>query len=177
MGDVQVTPDEKVYYQKIAKVYVVTEGEYSSYHIVGVFSSQEKAEKFLEFQRHSDYDEWEIEEYEIDIFEPQVKKGLRFYHVVMDQDGNSRVELQNWPEHDSEYQGERNWLMDERDRPLETFGRRNTGRALLRVYTFAKDEQHAVKIANEKRAQKIVSNEWTYSDGDIGKHWPGGEVT
>jgi hypothetical protein len=34
------------------------------------------------------------------------------------------------------------------------------GEAMLLVDTFAKDEQHAVKIANEKRVQLIAAGEW-----------------
>ena len=47
------------------KVYVVTVGEYSDYHIQGVFTSRKKADKFVGiFNRCHDYDEARTEEYD-----------------------------------------------------------------------------------------------------------------
>ena len=52
------------------KVYVVTQGTYSDYGLVGIFSTKEKAMEFLEKQGRWDYDlnssENDIEEYELD---------------------------------------------------------------------------------------------------------------
>ena len=69
------------------KVYVVTAGEYSDYHIVAVFSTKENALKFAEEHRNVieglAYFEDEIEEYEVDV--PRVA---------------SFVEVRYNPEHD-----------------------------------------------------------------------------
>jgi hypothetical protein len=51
----------------MAKVFVVTSGQYEDYRIVGVFSTEEKAEEFIQTQDDNDYD---IEEYGIDELEP-----------------------------------------------------------------------------------------------------------
>lgn len=54
------------------KVYVLTQGEYSDYHIIGVYSTKEKAQKLRDAMRTSGtfYDEPQIEEYELDILNP-----------------------------------------------------------------------------------------------------------
>ena len=43
------------------KVYVVTSGEYSDYHIVGIFDSREKAEEYINHSTYSDLND--VEEY------------------------------------------------------------------------------------------------------------------
>lgn len=49
------------------KVYVVTDGVYSDRHIVGVFDSKYKAEKYVEHNRNSKYyDQHDIEEYDLE---------------------------------------------------------------------------------------------------------------
>ena len=48
------------------KVYIVTEGEYSDYHIEEVFSTREKAESYIALHNTSSYGYYQIEEYEID---------------------------------------------------------------------------------------------------------------
>ena len=74
------------------KVWIVTEGNYSDYHIVRVFSSKEKAEEFLPALRphHSPYceDAWTLEEFEIDA---PVKTFVQFvYRRILDlKSGNS----------------------------------------------------------------------------------------
>lgn len=51
----------------MSKVYIVTEGEYSDYHIEEVFSTRKKAEEFIEkYKEVEEYWYGEIEEYEID---------------------------------------------------------------------------------------------------------------
>ena len=44
-------------------VYVVTEGEYSDYHIVAVFSDRESAQALVDVKDPNDYDKRQIEEY------------------------------------------------------------------------------------------------------------------
>lgn len=59
------------------KIYVITVGDYSDYHICAVALSKEKAEDLRE--RYSDkWNEAQIEEYDTDDY--YIEKG-RFYHV------------------------------------------------------------------------------------------------
>jgi hypothetical protein len=48
------------------KVYVVTEGEYSAYHIEQIFSTRKNAELYVQTRPKDDYDHYYIEEYELD---------------------------------------------------------------------------------------------------------------
>lgn len=49
------------------KVYVITEGEYSSYHIEYVTMDKKKAEDFVEFKNERcKWDSWEVNEFELD---------------------------------------------------------------------------------------------------------------
>ena len=52
------------------KVYVIKAGQYSSYHIVGIYSTQQKAQEYLDiaqkFQSHYDSELNDIEEWELD---------------------------------------------------------------------------------------------------------------
>lgn len=65
------------------KIYVVTSGEYSSYGIEAVFSTHEKAEKFIALKHdesiYSWNEEYYIEEYDVDSYEIISKEPL-YYH-------------------------------------------------------------------------------------------------
>ena len=113
-------------------IYVVTEGQYSSYRIVGFFSTKDKADAFKgKFDTR-------VEEYELDNLEPGLY--LSSYAVWMKRDGTcARVE-------------ERGLVTPDAYRLLPG--------PYLFVQCFAKDEQHAVKIANEKRTQMIALGQW-----------------
>jgi len=68
------------------KVYIVTEGVYSDYHIEAVFSSKAEAEEYIDKLKELDYcySEPQIEEWFIDV--PKSKWVLTF--VRMSKDGN-----------------------------------------------------------------------------------------
>jgi hypothetical protein len=121
------------------KVYVITEGEYSGYGIVTVFSTEELANKFVEM-----YPDTRIEEYILDYYEQRVRDGKKPYNVWMFRDGTTQ--------HCNETMNE--------PRGIEFHKVGLNGNIVVDVTVFAKDEQHAVKIVNEKRAQLIASGEW-----------------
>lgn len=56
------------------KVYVLTQGEYSDYHIVGIYSTKEKAQELCDAMRNSGtyWDEPHIEDYELDVLNPSM---------------------------------------------------------------------------------------------------------
>ena len=56
------------------KVYVVTAGDYSDYHIAGIFDSREKAEEYINYSTYSDLND--IEEYNLN--EPPDKREKIF---------------------------------------------------------------------------------------------------
>jgi len=76
--------------------------------------------------------------------------GLKYYGVYMDYDGDcetQEVEIETLREYN---------ITKDTSRMFSTI----YGKRMLYVGTWAKDEQHAAKIANEKRAQLITSGEW-----------------
>ncbi|MDD3238259.1 MAG: hypothetical protein PHV37_09210 [Candidatus Gastranaerophilales bacterium] len=63
----------------MSKVYIVTEGDYSDYHIEKVFSKKEDAELYVQLNK-SDYYSMEVEEYEIDNVKlPDEKDVIHYY--------------------------------------------------------------------------------------------------
>ena len=121
------------------KIFLVTDGEYSDYHVKGAFSTKEKAEEAIIL-----YSAGNIEEREIDEFPPH-PKGMLPYCVQMDIDGNSLVKRKN--SQGFEFYEKDKW------RPYGN-------NVDVCFYMWAKDEQHAVKIANERRTELIATNEW-----------------
>ena len=66
------------------KVYLVTEGEYSDYHICGAFSSEALAQEFMDdMKKDEKWSEYQIEPYELDI-----PANVAFpYYVWMNRNG------------------------------------------------------------------------------------------
>ena len=112
------------------RVYVVTQGEYSAYHIVGVTLDRAKAERWMELYNAEkgeyDYDA-QIEEYETDefgtdgLFQWEVGQGWTIGGCELDTMGGDYGE---WYDNDENY--------------------------CLKV--MAKDKDHALKVAYDKIA-------------------------
>ena len=121
-------------------VYVVTAGDHSDYHIEGVFSSKENAEAFIA----SPVGRGEVEEWSIDLGMDAVEEHLRPIFIAMDRNGN--LILSHSPSFLTGYEWSR--------KPPELVG------DVMKLTVLARDRQHAVKIANEKRVQLIAMNQW-----------------
>jgi len=128
-------------------IYVVTDGDYSDYHICGIFSDPEKAEEAKNLYS-GNRDEARIEEYTLD-FIPCYPQGLLYWCVEMDRDGNSTCNRRSVGNYniESECPDGFDWQPcgDEKH---------------VMFHMWAKDEMHAVKIANEHRTQLIATNKW-----------------
>lgn len=120
------------------KVYIITEGDYSDYHICAVTLEKKQAEQLKKYFA-SDYSEPRIEEYETDFYKP-LSDGLTLYEVCV-ADGRC------WT-HKVEYE-------------IETykvgFVRKNKERYYVPVY--AVDESHAKKIGLDKIAEYKAKKE------------------
>ena len=118
------------------KIYVVTEGEYSDYHICGVFSSRYHAQQAIK-KLGGGLDVWVL-----DSVDPATFK-LNIYSVIMTRNGNTeectRLEF-DWTSF--------GWAMETRIW--------KTVDGNLRTYVFAHDEKHAIKIMNERRVHAIA---------------------
>lgn len=128
-------------------IYLVTHGDYSDYGVLGVFSSKAKAELAQKLWAADSIAEFELDEM------PKHPRGKFWYCVTMDAAGNTGyggVKIENATgAHNKEY---------------EPYGSDD----LICFYMWAKDGTHAVKIANERRAQLIALNLWKESaDWDL----------
>lgn len=127
------------------KVYIVTSGKYSDYGICGIFTTKKLAHSFINsFNEHTDFND--IEEYELDPYKIHLESGNKPYSLCMDIEGNTCHIEQSDLSH--EFNGPMIEIYFSRDRKW------------MYVNCFAKNETHAIKIANEKRAQYIASNTW-----------------
>ena len=121
------------------KVYVITDGCYSDYHIVAVTLDEDNAKRFV------DAGLGDIEEFETD--ECILPKGMLPYRVVIDKDGCV------WPCYVNEFffdnsykEGLKEGLKEGKIAPNGNF-----------VWSgFARDKDHALKIARDYRAKKLA---------------------
>lgn len=125
------------------KIYVVTDGDYSDYHICGVCTSHKTANKLKDYVNRNEFSGARIETYETDAWEDILNVG-GFYEVVRRDDGSLYA-------HREEYDIE------------ECYKTRNhVKRSKWRtIYTFvvAKDEDHAKKIASDLFAKYKAEKE------------------
>lgn len=113
------------------KVYIVTSGDYSDYHIDRVFSTRERAREFVDHMGAC----YEIEEYDLD---EETPRGVFGYRVSIYED-HTEVELTD-PAYDT-YMRKDSLRWEERFLPHMIF------------VVEAKDAPHAVKIASERLAR------------------------
>ena len=122
------------------KVYVVTEGDYSDYHIVGVCTSKESAERIRELASR-DFHEAQIEEYEADKF--NIEPTYNYYEVSVYKNGSAVVNISKF-------------IFD----PHEVRDYRNAKcTCAFSVDVFAQDEEHAKKIAFDLIAEYKAKKE------------------
>lgn len=127
-------------------VYVVQAGSYSDRHIIGVCSTQEIADRLVEL--YTDLGEspyyyvWTLDEV------PSCPPGLLPWRVIMDRRGGADVQRKS----------------------IDRFDNRSDYAANNKMHfqMFAKDETHAVKIANERRVALIAANVWLPNAIDLG---------
>ena len=124
-------------------IYVVTSGEYSDYGIDAMFDDKELAQDFIDSFNPS-YDEMRIEEYELNPYGQEIRKGCKPYFIRMTREGSAH----GIHTEDSAYGFD----------GIGTVGYDAHGD--MYIYVFAKDEKHATKICNEKRTQIIANNKW-----------------
>jgi hypothetical protein len=128
----------------VKTVYIVTQGDYSDYHIVGVFDEAHKQDAEALVERANgkgQYDQWRIEPFPLNDLAMVARKNLTAYRMVFTTGG----ELEGMFDYPIEtsgnhYEPEAEWMQRAYD-----------GKWITRV--FARDEAHARKIAKDKWAQ------------------------
>lgn len=133
----------------MSKVYLLQAGHYSARYTVGVFSSREKAEAFkAAYPSNSYMDEYQdIEEYELDRCATMLEKGLIRFEVNMYRNGDIR-RITTDPDFSDRAEAEE----------ITTKGFVFEGSMEFKVW--ARDDKHAIKICNDRRAQMIANGEW-----------------
>lgn len=139
----------------MGKVWIIEQGSYSDYRVVGIFSSSENAHKVCAWINSTEpYDRAEVAERTLDPVVDDLNAGRRQWYVHMHRDGTTETVRPN----DSTYHLENNghiW-----DRPNAPAYKGQGLPALLTYYVWATDADHAVKIVNERRIQMIANGEW-----------------
>ena len=140
----------------MASVWVVETGEYSDYRVVGVFSSKENAQQIAD-TLHASYDEATVSEWPLDPAVLELRQGFTRFLVDMRVDGTiercDRSEPNAYNIAGSVSMWRRTQAPAYRGNPDKP--------DVLQVETWARDEQHAIKITNEHRIRFIASGEWT----------------
>ena len=123
-------------------VYVITKGDYSDYHVCAVATDKKKA-KILK-KAFDDKDGWRearIETYETDEFITEIESGLKLFDCSM-KDGD--LSVTTWMT-DLDYIGSSDFKVRKHKERFNT--------STYAVYVWAKDEDHARKIAADKIAE------------------------
>lgn len=124
-------------------IFMVYHGEYSDRQCYFVASSRKNARKYIKAHFEDD-DHCDIETVTIDYGIDLIKRGMKMYNVTIYQDG-----------HVSPYTN-----TTSNDVGCSWFSLTSHNEPYLTVITWAKDTEHAIKIASEKRATLIALNRW-----------------
>lgn len=152
------------------KIFIVTEGEYSDYHIEAIFSTKEAAEEYRQTYC-SEYGEpggGSVEEWEVD--DPLIYNGfpagLAAWSVNMKENGDvDYAHLDGKPDADERpAYGTPYFFRDTFPSPAGLkcyiYHGPTFGAWYLSMSVLARNKEHAIKIVNEKRTQLIAMNQW-----------------
>lgn len=138
----------------MTKVWVVTGGSYSDYHIVRIFSTEELATAYA--TTHNDRGSWRssdlgVEEWELDEDADAIRAGRFWWGVWMKRDGEVIF---------AGCEGIARPDIPETDLIRDTFSPKDHKPLRLRTYVESPTAEHAIKVANERRAQLIANGHW-----------------
>ena len=150
----------------MTKVYIVSDGKYSDYEVLGVYSTRDNAQDAKKlFGAEND-----IADYALDDM-PRRSPGKYLYEVIMNRVGDSTTNT-TCPEG---YEGkllvefsDRKWEFNREFPPIVRDDGSFTKTPDVVFTIWASDDTHAIKIANEMRVQLLASGKWPYVEsGDI----------
>jgi len=137
------------------KIYLLTEGSYSDYRVVGAYTDKEKLEEFIYIygDMYNPIEEYELDDYPdnptYNMLKKLLDKGYNCYYVVMEKNGNSICNL---------IKERRNYFKLRYE--ITDYGKYNSGDVRLIVELWAKSEEQAVKVSNEIRTRILAENKW-----------------
>lgn len=134
--------------------WVIEQGEYSDYRVVGVFTSKANAER-VAATLAGEFDKPTVSEWPLDPMVDELNAGLSRYFVLMLRDGTvercEKRELSWYEPADSHHIWERTKVPAYKGKGVPD---------CLFAYLWAADEAHAIKIANEIRTRMVACGEW-----------------
>jgi hypothetical protein len=139
----------------VNNVWIVTEGDYSDYHICGVFSSEEKAREFINAPSHAT--EYGIEQWDIDSL-PQLQWRQCWRVYILMSDGS-------WY-HPSQAEGSKMGHWEIGDPNERGYG--NNGPVYCSGHSYISWD-HALKLAAEKRQEVLRLRAQGLGDEEIRK--------
>ena len=138
-------------------VWVIEQGSYSDYRVVGVYSSKKNAQLVCDaINAGESYDNATVAKWPVDESVLEVSRGYKRFIVTMLRDGT--VENIRGPEAISSYDMSSTLAIWRRTQAPTYKGKGIPDS--LNGSVLAKDEKHAVKIANEQRKQMIALGRW-----------------
>jgi hypothetical protein len=129
-------------------VWLVTRGSYSDYRVVSAFSNEASARAFCSHMTENggSYDrDWDVESYALDEGVEQMRGGLTPWVVDVERDSGN-VESVHAVEHTGAPIEESIIWRTQKEPKIPA----------LRVYAWAADRGHAVKIAADRRAEWLA---------------------
>ena len=139
-------------------IWVIEQGSYSDYRVVGVFTSKANATAVVEKIKKNEYlyDEPSIAEWPLDPAVDEINAGMSKFRVLMLNDGF--VEDIRRTDTDT-YDLAGSAHVWERTKAPAYRGQKDIKDA-LDATVWATDEQHAIKIVNEMRVQWLATGKW-----------------
>jgi hypothetical protein len=136
-------------------IFVIEQGEYSDYRVVGVFTTRKNAETVAAWlNRDGQYGGASVAEWPLNPAVTEINKGMRQWTVHMHKHGS--VERVDAAEYTYSLEGEMHEWEREEAPAYKGKGIPN----LLTATVWATDEKHAVKIVNERRIQMLALGQW-----------------
>ena len=125
----------------MTKVYMVTDGSYSDYRVLGIYSTKAKAEKAKVLFNADN----EIDPIDLDVV-PKTPRGMLKWVVTMGRNGDTG--------------GARRKACDCDYVLASLYVPWGGADVTMLAYMWAKDEEHAVKVVNEWRTRIVANNLW-----------------
>lgn len=143
-------------------VYLLASGSYEDYHIISVFSDEELATKIA---NELGSDNFWVETYELDADAEYVRNGLYCYFVEMRDNGDvNQVKIQESYYRLTTMKWSNPFFIEIQDHHFNKERMGGVGARWMWIYLLARDEDHAIEIANEKRIELLSTGTWRNSD-------------
>lgn len=137
-------------------VFVIEQGSYSDYRVVGVYTTREAADMVCAaINAEETWEKAEVAEWPLNPAAGELNAGRSMHRVVMRRDGT----VEECRKQDiTAYNISGSWSIWRRSTAPAYRGRGIQD--ALTAMVWADDSQHAIKIVNERRGQMIAMGEW-----------------